>query len=103
MVGEILAELRKDKNLTQDELGDILGVARGTISSYERGLSEPDDSMKIKIAKYFNVSVDYFLGLSSIPYSLTDMRTRLFIMNLPAAAEKELDSFLFYLKNKYKL
>ena len=36
-LGELIAELRQDKGLTQKELGDILCVSSGTISNYENG------------------------------------------------------------------
>lgn len=103
MVGERLAELRKDKRLSQQELADIMMVSKNTISSYERDLSTPDDDMKVKIAQYFNVSLDYLMGVSKIPYTLNAERSRLLLMDLPAPAVVELDSFLAYLKGKYKL
>ena len=63
MIGERLAELRKDKKLSQKELGEKLKISTYTVSSYEREKSTPDDEMKIKIAKFFNISLDYLLGL----------------------------------------
>ena len=41
-LGELIAELRQDKGLTQKELGDILCVSSGTISNYENGVHLPD-------------------------------------------------------------
>ena len=64
MIGERLYDLRKDANLTQDELADILKINKHSISSYERGKSEPPDEIKIMIAEYFGVSVDYLLGVT---------------------------------------
>lgn len=65
--GERLKQLRNSKNLNQTELGKILGVEKSTISMYENNNSRPDDEIKIKIANYFNVTVDYLLGRSSNP------------------------------------
>lgn len=65
MIGERLYELRRDANLTQDQLADILKINKHSISSYERDKSEPPDEIKVCIARYFNVSVDYLLGLVS--------------------------------------
>ena len=59
MIGERLLDLRKDAGLTQDELAAILRINKHSISSYEREKSEPPDAIKIEIAKYFNVSIDY--------------------------------------------
>lgn len=67
MIGERLLELRKDADLTQDDLAAILKINKHSISSYERNKSEPPDAIKIAIAQYFNVSVDYLLGLTEIP------------------------------------
>ena len=69
MLGERLLELRKDANLTQDELAAILKINKHSISSYERNRSEPPDDIKIEIARHFGVSVDYLLGMTdrSIP------------------------------------
>ena len=62
MEGERLSELRKDNGLTQRDLAEILGVSENSISLYERNINTPDDELKIKIANYFNVSLDYLLG-----------------------------------------
>lgn len=67
MIGERLQELRKDNNISQAELAKILGVSHYTISSYECNRSDPDDNSKIIIAKLFDVSVDYLLGLINEP------------------------------------
>ncbi len=60
-------DLRKDAGLTQDQLAAILKINKHSISSYERGKSEPPDAIKIEIAKYFRVSIDYLLGLTDDP------------------------------------
>ncbi len=61
--------LRKSKGLSQTEFGQIFGIVKSTVSSYERGNSSPDDDIKKEICKYFNVSVDYLIGASDIPNS----------------------------------
>lgn len=70
MIGERLLELRKDANLTQDDLAAILNINKHSISSYERDKSEPPDAIKVAIAKYFNVSLDYLAGLTDFPRPL---------------------------------
>lgn len=64
MIGERLADLRKDRQMSQEELGQLLGVGRRTISAYEKDKVVPPDETKVKIAKIFHVSLDYLLGLS---------------------------------------
>lgn len=74
MFGELLRELRKDHGLTQADLAEKLSFSLMTISSYERGCSVPDDTTKVKLAKIFNVSLDYLLGLirEPLPYDRSD-------------------------------
>ena len=59
---EMIAELRKDRGLLQKELAQLLGVSIGTVSNYETGVHNPEIETLIKLADYFNVSVDYMLG-----------------------------------------
>lgn len=63
--GERLKELRKQKKLTQQQLGDIVHVSKVSISGYERGERSPDRETLTSIADYFEVSTDYLLGRSS--------------------------------------
>lgn len=64
-LGELIAELRQDRGLTQRELGDILCVSSGTISNYENGVHLPDVDKVIALANYFHVTTDYLLGRTS--------------------------------------
>lgn len=61
MRGDRLRELRNEKKIGQAELADILGISPSAIGMYERDNRDPDDELKIKIAEYFGVSVDYLL------------------------------------------
>ena len=69
MIGERLQELRKDKGLSQEDLAKILGVSHYSVSSYECNRSDPDDKSKVILAKLFDVSVDYMVGLVDEPVS----------------------------------
>ena len=57
-----IRDIRKQNGVTMKELGKAVGVGESTISMYENGKRQPDNSMLLKIADYFNVSVDYLLG-----------------------------------------
>ena len=59
----ILKELRVGAGLTQKELAAKLGIGQSTIVGYEKGIREPTVSNLALYAKYFNVSIDYLLGL----------------------------------------
>ena len=58
-----LKALRIEKKLGQVELAKKLDVSKGIISLWENGLREPNMSSLIAIAKFFNVSIDYLVGL----------------------------------------
>ena len=64
-LGELIAELRQDRGLTQKELGDILCVSSGTISNYVNRVHLPDVDKVIALANYFHVTTDYLLGRTS--------------------------------------
>lgn len=65
MNAERLADLRHERPKTrQADVARVLGIGTSTYSMYEQGLREPDDETKIKIARYFDVSVDYLVGNS---------------------------------------
>ena len=74
MIGERLLELRKDAGLTQDELAAILNINKHSISAYERDKSEPPDAIKMAMAQYFGVSVDYLVGMTSKYSAVTPKR-----------------------------
>lgn len=60
-----LKELRKEKNITQIKLAMDLNMSQNTISRYETGERQAGYDELIKIADYFNVSIDYLLGRSN--------------------------------------
>ena len=57
-----LRELRKNKNLTQEELAGYLNISPQAISKWERGEGFPDIAMLPVIANYFGVTIDTLLG-----------------------------------------
>lgn len=62
MFGKKIADLRKQRNLSQYDLAEKLGFSRGKISNYEQGTREPDFETLKQIADFFDVSTDYLLG-----------------------------------------
>jgi len=61
--GERLRELRKEQGLSMMQLAKKLNVTDAAISNWENDINEPKISYLIDIAKYFNVSADYLIGL----------------------------------------
>ena len=62
--GEILTELRKNRGFKQHDMAEMLSVTRNTISGYETNKFSPDIPNLIKLAKIFDVPLDYLLGAS---------------------------------------
>jgi len=60
--GECVTQLRKEYNMTQDELAKELKITRGSLSMYETDKRFPDKNILKSIADFFNVSTDYLLG-----------------------------------------
>lgn len=101
MLGERLLFLRKNAGLTQDELAEILKINKHSISSYERGKSEPPDVIKVEIAVYFNVSVDYLLGLTNDPNPNRVTHPVLLLPDdFPESAKKSLRDYADFLISK---
>lgn len=61
-----LKTLRKQKGLTQQDMGEIINTSRSCISNYESGNRQPDNETIKLLADYFNVSIDYLLGRSLV-------------------------------------
>ncbi len=61
-----LEDLRIDHDLTQQDIADILFCKREVYRRYEKGIRELPLSYAIKLADYYNVSLDYLVGRSNI-------------------------------------
>lgn len=62
--GERIRNLREDKDLTQNELGEQVNMIQRKISYIERGKYEPSIDDIVSLCKFFNVSLDYLLGIN---------------------------------------
>lgn len=63
MLGQRLAEIRKDNDDRQEDLAKKLSVSKFTVSSWEQGKSCPPVDVVIRICNLYDVSADYLLGL----------------------------------------
>lgn len=59
-----LKQLREIHKLTQFQLAEIIGTTQTIINNYENGKETPDINIMTRLSKFFNVSVDYLLGLT---------------------------------------
>ena len=66
IISKRICELRKEKELTQEDLANLLYVDKRKISRIEVGAAEPDSYILFKLSNVFNTSVDYLLGLTSV-------------------------------------
>ncbi|MEK4575996.1 MULTISPECIES: helix-turn-helix domain-containing protein [Bacillus] len=73
MFGTRLHTLRKERKLRQEDMAKQLGIARTTYAMYEQGNREPDYNTLIKLATFFEVSIDYLLGTTEIR-QITDVQ-----------------------------
>lgn len=58
-----LKKIRKEKQFTQEQIGEILNVSKSHICFWEQGRSQPNAEQIIKLCKALNCSADYLLGL----------------------------------------
>ena len=59
--GDKLAKLRKENNYTQEQLAEVLGVSRQSISKWESGIMYPETDKLIRMSELFDCSLDYLL------------------------------------------
>lgn len=64
-IGEKLKLLRKERKLTQNEVGDAIGQERSTVACYETGKRTPDVATLEKLAVLYKVTLDYFSNKSN--------------------------------------
>lgn len=61
-IGSLIYELRKDKNMTQKQIADLMNISDKTISKWERGLGCPDISLLPELSQILGVSIDQILS-----------------------------------------
>ena len=90
-IGDIIADLRKERNIRQDELAEYVGVTAQAVSKWENG-GMPDCELLPKIADFFGVSVDMLFGREISDYK--DVHTAVGEM-LMTEEEKERFAVMF--------
>ena len=65
-----LKDLREDRDLKQSDIAKILDIGQSDYSKYERGVNMMGIDKYIKLAQYYNISLDYLTGLTSTPRAL---------------------------------
>jgi len=102
MIGERLRDLRRERKVKQEDLATILGVQKATVSHYETGKTEPSDKVKIEIAKFFDISMDYLIGIidEAVPYYRSEI-----YMKIPKNIKREereiLEKFIAFIDHMH--
>lgn len=66
LIGENIKRMRRERDLTQEEMAAHLGISFQSVSKWERGEGYPDIEMLPTLSNYFGISVDELLGMSEI-------------------------------------
>lgn len=66
--GDRLKKIRESKNLTQDDLNNMLSLGNTQIHRYETGKAEPSPDVLVRISRAIGVTTDYLLGLVDNPF-----------------------------------
>ena len=105
MLTERLIQLREEKKLTKKEVAEFLKIDQSTYGKYELGKREPDYDTLLRLADFFDVSVDYLLCRTNIR-KLDKTETKAFhnfdIDGLPDEAIKQIEDYIEFIKQKYK-
>ena len=68
MIYRRIRDLREDRDLTQKRMSDILNCSQQVYSNYELGQRDIPTDILIRLSKFYDVSVDYILGLTDNPH-----------------------------------
>ena len=66
-LNERLRALRLQKRVTQRAIASGVGISEGTVQKFEYGVAKPKLDTVVRLADYFNVSLDYLVGRSNNP------------------------------------
>ena len=106
-LGERIKTARIKKNLTQAQLGELLGKSDNVIANWEKGTNRPDADTIKKLCTLLDVSTNELLNWKKIRpadnmITLAAHRTDGYDTDLPEEAQEELNSYIEFLKMKYK-
>jgi len=98
MVGQRLKILRREKKIRQEDLATAIGVRKSTVSNYETDKDNPSDNIKVKIALFFNVSLDYLLGIVNDPIPFYNPEIFILLPNMNNDEKMLLADFIAFIK-----
>ena len=86
---ENLKQIRKEKQLSQEELAEILNVSRQAISKWERGISMPDTSIMLELCDILGISVNELLSGEKIQMENNDQKNEQLLLEMAKELEKK--------------
>ena len=89
-LGQHITTLRKDKKLSQSELGKRVGTSGDLIGRYERDEVKPSIDVIIRIADALNVSIDFLVGKTTFEINQDMLRRFQEVSSLPENAKKQI-------------
>lgn len=108
MLGDILKHLRINRGLSRKDIEQQLGITERNIKSYELDTSKPPIDVLIKLADFYEVSVDYLLGrddkkfvedVSKMSDNDLDKKLMQFFMDLPESSKQGIRDFMMSVVN----
>jgi transcriptional regulator with XRE-family HTH domain len=100
--GERLAEIRKKRGFSQEELAELLGTKGPAIGRYERSVAKPTIEVAGKLAKILGVSLDYLVGNSDQELDSNTLKRILEVQNLPDDIKEKVFYFIDVSIKDYK-
>ena len=101
--GERLKKMRQEKEMTQAELGKVIGVSARQVSYYETGRFFPrDEEMMRKLFLYFDVSADYLMGLTNAKNYKASAGILKIYNALPEPGRQEINEYVKFIQQKYR-
>lgn len=83
-----IKKIRKDKNLTQVEFGEKIGVKGNTVTNYENGLRNPTDAILHSICREFNVNEEWLRTGEGEPYIEPDDKLSVYIAKISGGSDE---------------
>jgi len=97
-----LRQLRKEKGLTQQELGDLINVTKVSICCYEKGTRTPTLETLMELTKVFNVDLNYFLGYDTFIVSENEENYGILVAKEEIGADEFMGKLENYIETKFK-
>ena len=101
--GKRVAEIRKERNLSQAELAELIGSKAPVVGRYERGSSTPSVKIATKIARALNITLDYLVGNTDVDFEQDLLKRMQHIHNMPTEEKEKIFMVIDALIRDYKV